>query len=97
MQRVLPATRQAGYISTPLLTLAYCSSSLTISKMSTPSVEPCFRCHHLAELPTIAKGHVARQGQCHLPLCQPCLELLLADAEAFWRPLRQPRAVDGDT
>jgi hypothetical protein len=56
-----------------------------------PHVENCFRCGQPAELPVIGQGHVAGKEQDHLPLCLDCLALLLADADAFWRPLRQRR------
>jgi hypothetical protein len=36
-------------------------------------------------------GQVAGEDRDRFPLCGDCLELLLADPEAFWRPLRQRR------
>jgi hypothetical protein len=63
--------------------------------MDTPNphlaVEPCHRCGAAAELPAIGCGQVAGEQQDHLPICRDCLELLLADAEAFWKPLWQRR------
>jgi hypothetical protein len=48
-----------------------------------------------AEVPAVACGHLAGRDEAHLPLCTSCLELLLADPEAFWRPLRQRREGEG--
>jgi hypothetical protein len=56
-----------------------------------PAVEPCHRCGAPAELPAVGSGSVAGQAEDHSPLCADCLELLLADPEAFWKPLRQRR------
>jgi hypothetical protein len=60
-----------------------------------PAVEACYRCGQPAELPAIGSGDVAGQESHHLPICQDCLDLLLTDAEAFWRPLRQRREKGG--
>jgi hypothetical protein len=52
-------------------------------------VEPCFRCGQLAEEPAIGQGHVAGQEEERVPLCVPCLGLLLADPAAFWAGMRR--------
>ena len=50
---------------------------------TSPPVENCFRCHKPAEKPLIGES-IGRGGeQDHLPLCLDCLELLLADGEAW--------------
>jgi hypothetical protein len=59
--------------------------------MSAPSpqpVEPCFRCGRPAERPAVGQGVVAGREEEHLPLCLDCIDLLLADLEAFGWPLR---------
>jgi hypothetical protein len=53
--------------------------------------EPCVRCGGLAELPALAEGQVAGEQVERLPICTACIELLLADPEQFWRPLRERR------
>ena len=53
-----------------------------------PAVEPCHRCGAAAELPAVGSGHVAGEEHDRFPLCADCLEVLLADPEAFWEPLR---------
>jgi len=52
-------------------------------------VEPCFRCGKPAEEPAVGEGQIAGQGEVRLPLCVPCLELLLADPRAFWAGMRR--------
>jgi hypothetical protein len=54
-----------------------------------PSVEACCRCGQPAERPAVGEGHVAGAEVARAPLCVDCLQLLLDDAEAFWRPLRR--------
>jgi hypothetical protein len=59
-----------------------------------PTVEPCYRCGQPAELPAVGFGYVAGRESDHLPICRDCFELLLADPEAFWQPLRERRSGD---
>lgn len=66
-------------------------SEPTMSTPQGPSVAPCFRCGQAAELPSVGEGIIAGREESHLPLCQVCLQLLLADTEAFWEPLRARR------
>jgi hypothetical protein len=47
-----------------------------------PAVEPCHRCG-AAEMPAVGSGLVAGEQQDHVPLGADCLDLLLADPEAF--------------
>jgi hypothetical protein len=42
-------------------------------------------------VPAVGSGQVAGEQTDHFPLCADCLELLLADQQAFWLPLRQRR------
>ena len=49
----------------------------------------------LAVAATVAGGIVAGREEQHLPLCLVCLQLLLSDADAFWRPLRERRDLRG--
>ena len=55
-----------------------------------PLVTPCFRCGGPVENPVADMGHVLGEERDRLPLCLDCLDLLGADVEAFWRPLRRP-------
>ena len=43
------------------------------------------------ELPAIGFGYVAGRESDHLPIFRDCFDLLLADPDAFWRPLRERR------
>ena len=52
-------------------------------------VEACFRCGQPAEQPAVGEGQVAGQQEERVPLCVPCLELLLADPTAFWAGMRR--------
>jgi hypothetical protein len=61
------------------------------TSMPHPAVEPCHRCGRPAELPLVGCGHVVGEDHKRIPLCGDCLDLLLADPEAFWRPRRQRR------
>ena len=58
---------------------------------SLPRVEFCFRCGRPADLPAADGGQIGGKQENHLPVCLACIELLLSDAEAFWRLLRERR------
>jgi hypothetical protein len=65
--------------------------NVSMSASSFHFVDSCFCCGHPAEQPAVGQGVVAGRQEGHLPLCLDCIELLLADPEAFWRTVRERR------